>query len=345
MSSPVTPAVTPGSQSGNDQTRELLQFLREQNDANRTAIRNEAEANRKLLLDTVKFVSIPVAMLIAIAGFLGFRSISDLKATLEAEARRSTQSEIKTMQGEIQKELNEQFQTPSLKAMVQNAAAEYTRTAAEPLIKRNVEEQVKARVAAERPTIIASVAEQTKAAVRQMEPQINLQVRDSVEATVQHQVEPVTKQIDGLKTEVAKLSARTQPRILSADQQSILVKRWKQFSGRKVYAMAVSYNTEGIGLCNQIVSVLVSAGTTVSNGCGSIMFFGGGVDYGIQITYTDPDADFANALSKGLVDANIKADAAPGPGKMDHVQIFVQLNPALLGTPSPQKTPQGGTEK
>lgn len=56
------------------QTRELLQFLRVANDANRTAVRNDAEANRKLLLDTVKIVSIPVAVLIAVAAWFGFRS-------------------------------------------------------------------------------------------------------------------------------------------------------------------------------------------------------------------------------------------------------------------------------
>jgi hypothetical protein len=92
MSSPGPPVPPP-----NDQTRDLLQFLREENAASLTAVREDAEASRKLLIDTVKLVSIPVTALILVAGWFGFKSISDLKGALEAEARKSTQAEIARM--------------------------------------------------------------------------------------------------------------------------------------------------------------------------------------------------------------------------------------------------------
>jgi len=184
-----------------NQTQELLKFLREENSANRAAIRDDAVANRQLLLDTVRLVSIPVAVLIAVAAWFGFKSISDLKGALEAEARQSTQVEVSRMQNEIRGRISEQFQTPALQKMVKEAAAEQTKTASEPLIKQEVATQVKARVDTERPTIVAAVTEQTKAAVKQMGPQIDQQVRDSVEAKVQHQVEPVIQKLNTLKSD------------------------------------------------------------------------------------------------------------------------------------------------
>ena len=148
-----------------DDAKELLQFLREENEANRRAVRDDAEANRKLLLDTVKIVSVPVGILILIAGWMGFRSIGDLKSTLESEAQQSTQAEIARMQTEIRTRLSEQFQTPALQQAVKDAAVEATKTAADPLIKSEVASQVKARIDAERPTIEAAVTQQTRTAL------------------------------------------------------------------------------------------------------------------------------------------------------------------------------------
>jgi hypothetical protein len=85
--------------------------------------------------------------------------------------------------------------------MVKDAAAEQTRTAAEPLIKREVATQVKMRVDAERPVIVATVTQQTKEAVKQMQPQIDLQVKDSVEAIVQRQVKPVAQEMSKLQAD------------------------------------------------------------------------------------------------------------------------------------------------
>jgi hypothetical protein len=196
MSTPSQPVSSPMPSSPvPEEVRETLQFLRQENDANRTAIRVESEANRKLLLDTVKIVSIPVGILILVAGWMGFHSISDLKATLEAEARQSTRDEISRMQVEIRQKLTDQFQTPSLQQMVKQAAAESTKTAAEPLIKSEVATQVKSRVDAERPAITSAVNQQTQIAVKQMGSQIDSQVRSSVDAKVATSIDPVIRRI------------------------------------------------------------------------------------------------------------------------------------------------------
>ncbi len=184
-----------------DQTRELLQFLREENTSYREALRDEGEASRKLLLDTVKFASIPLAVIIAIAAGLGFQSLRDLKQTLQTEARRETKAEITRMQTEIHNTLKDQFQTPALQKMVKEAAGDATKTAAEPLIKTEVATQVKSRVDAERGRIGSAVTEQTHAAVEEMSSKIDSLVKTSVDDRVQSEVEPVLKQVTELKNE------------------------------------------------------------------------------------------------------------------------------------------------
>jgi len=134
-------APVPAQPEPND-ARELIEFLRAENDANRRAIREDAEANRKLLLDTVKFVSIPVTLLIATAGVLGFKSISDLKHTLETQARQATNAEIARMQGEIRQRLEEQFKMPELQKMVRSSADAAVQSA----VTKEVEKSLDARM-------------------------------------------------------------------------------------------------------------------------------------------------------------------------------------------------------
>jgi hypothetical protein len=178
-----------------DQTRDLLQFLREENAASRSAVREDAEASRKLLLDTVRLISLPVTALAIIAAFLGFASVRDLKQTIQAEARRQTQTEITRMQGEIRTRLDEQFQTPALQKMVKEAAKESTKAAAEPLIKSEVATQVGSRVDAEKPAIAAAVTQQSQIAVKQMGSQLDSLVKKSVDVKVSTDVDPVIQKI------------------------------------------------------------------------------------------------------------------------------------------------------
>lgn len=193
-----TPAPAAPGQPGlpnSDQTRDLLQFIREENEANRKAVRDDAESNRKVFLDTMKIVSIPLSLIVLVAAFFGIKSIGDVKDAIQNEARRETQTEITRMQSEIRTRLDQQFQTPALQKMVKEAAKESTKTDAEPLIKSEVATQVRSRVDAERPAIVAAVTQQTQAAVKQMGPQIDSLVKKSVDTKVSTDVDPVIRQI------------------------------------------------------------------------------------------------------------------------------------------------------
>jgi hypothetical protein len=185
-----------------EQTRELLRFLRLENEANRTAVRQDAESNRNLFLSTLKVVSWPVAVALAVAGFFGWKSFADMTRTMQSEARLDTRLEIDRMRGEIRKSLNEQFQTAALQQMVRQEAREATSNAATPLIKGEVATQVKIRVDAERGTIAKAVTAQTQLAVAEMTPHIDSQVKQSVDAKVDGAVQPVIQQLDSLKGDI-----------------------------------------------------------------------------------------------------------------------------------------------
>ena len=179
-----------------DQTRELLEFIRTESSANRAAVREDAESNRKLLLDTVKIISIPMSLVIVLFTFLGIKSMGDIKETIQTEARRETQSEITRLQKEIRQSLEEQFQTPNLQKLVKEAARESTEKSAEPLIKSEVATQVKARVDAEKPAIASAVTKQSQEAVKQMAPQIGTLVKQSVDEKVARDITPVLQKVN-----------------------------------------------------------------------------------------------------------------------------------------------------
>jgi hypothetical protein len=69
--------------------REMLTFLHEESATNRTALREETEAKRTLLKDTLRIAAFPLAVIIAVAGFFGWRSISDLRQSVQDEAKQA----------------------------------------------------------------------------------------------------------------------------------------------------------------------------------------------------------------------------------------------------------------
>ena len=158
-------------------------------------MRDDAESTRKIFLDTMKIVSVPLSLIIIVAAFLGIKSIDDAKQTIQVEARRETQAEVTRMQAEIRSRLDEQFQTPTLQKLVKEAARESTEKSAEPLIKSEVAGQVKLRVEAERPAIAAAVSHQSQVAVEQMGSQLDSLVKKSLDTRVSTDIAPVMQKI------------------------------------------------------------------------------------------------------------------------------------------------------
>jgi len=186
--------------------RDLLTYLRTENISNREYLRDQADADRDLLTKTAKLVAVPLAVLIAVVGFLGFKSLSDLKSAIQNEAhseskaeiarmQTETDAQIKSMQSDIRERLNQQFQSQNLRGIVMEAAKEHTQTTAKPLIQAEVGSQVKRRLDAEQGSIQRAITDQTQAAVKQMTPQIDRLVKENVDSKIQSQVEPVRKEL------------------------------------------------------------------------------------------------------------------------------------------------------
>jgi len=181
--------------------KELLEFLRKENDAARTTVREESDANRKLLTDSLKVIAYPVTAALAILSFLGFRSVKEMKDNIQTEAKSQTSAEVIRMQEEIRRRLSEQFQAPNLKAIVSQAARDATSTTAQPLIKAEVNTQVSRSVEAQKGVISQNVKDQTQQAVKQMGTTIESYVRNAVDSKVSAAVDPVSRQVRDLSNE------------------------------------------------------------------------------------------------------------------------------------------------
>lgn len=183
--------------------RELLIFLREENEAARSALREESKANRDVLLGALKIVAYPLAVLVAIAGFLGWRSLADLKTTIQNEAHQETTLEIKRMQTEIRTRLDTQFQTPELRKVVREAAREQTGVALHPLIVKEVSTDVARSVTQEQETIKSAVVVEVHKAVNDLSPtldgivhtRVNNTVDGAVDAKIAKEVAPVLQSL------------------------------------------------------------------------------------------------------------------------------------------------------
>jgi hypothetical protein len=179
--------------------RELLTYLREEAAANRSALRDEAEANRKLFSDTLKVAAVPLTAIIFVSGFFGWKSISDLRQSVQDEAKRQTETEVHRMQEEIRGKLNAEFETPQLQKTVREAASAQTDAVLRPLIQKEVSTNVTRSVASQQATINSTIVSETHKAVVDLKPtidsivgaRVNSTVDASVNKTVDSKVQPV----------------------------------------------------------------------------------------------------------------------------------------------------------
>lgn len=186
---PTPPATEPLKPQPDSLDRELLKFLREESDANRRALREDSDANRDKLLGTLKIIAYPITVALLIAGFLGWRSIADVRQSIQEEAQEETKTEIARMQEEIRQKLTAQFETPQIQKVVKEAAANQTQSVLRPLIVQEVSTDVAKSVKDEQHTINSTLISETHKAVGQLTPTIDGIVSARVNATVDKAVD------------------------------------------------------------------------------------------------------------------------------------------------------------
>lgn len=128
---------------------ELVKFLREQSEANRSALREEAIANRsaqceeseairKLFTLTSSIVAIPLAVALALAGIFWYRDMNTMKEAMKQEGEAAAKLEIKRMDTHIDETLQAQFNTKSMQDRIDRAAEIATAGKAKSLIEDRV---------------------------------------------------------------------------------------------------------------------------------------------------------------------------------------------------------------
>jgi len=124
------------------------------------------------------------------------------------------------MQEEIRHTLEDQFKTPTIQKMVEDAATSQTQSVLHPLITQEVTTAVKRGVDAEQPVIQATVVKETRTAVDNLKPtldgivtsHVNATVDKAVAAQIAEKITPVVKELNDLK-ENQKLWVLTQEQI------------------------------------------------------------------------------------------------------------------------------------
>jgi len=132
---------------------EILKYLREEAEKNREAQRDESDANRKLFIDTSKIVAIPLAVALALAGLLFYRDLSTMKEAMKTEGEAEAKAEIKRMDAQIDKTLEDRFQSYNIQKTIQKAALDATSKQAPGLIREVITPEVRKAVEGQSGTI------------------------------------------------------------------------------------------------------------------------------------------------------------------------------------------------
>ena len=142
------PAIPPSPMVTDDQ-KEMFKFLREQAEANRSALREDALANRaaqredveavrRLFTTTSTIVAIPLAVALTLAGIFWFKDMNSMKEQLEKEGKAAEQAEIEKMDAHIDATLQQQFTTKAMQDRIDRAAEKATEGKAKGLIEDRV---------------------------------------------------------------------------------------------------------------------------------------------------------------------------------------------------------------
>jgi hypothetical protein len=115
---PERPRLLAGQFALSAETRELLEFVRKEN-----------EANRRYFTELVRIFGGGITALVLVAGgllvFFGLRTFRDI----QSQAQEATQTEITNMKGQIQNELTQQFSAPVMKKLIHDTAKSAVQTA------------------------------------------------------------------------------------------------------------------------------------------------------------------------------------------------------------------------
>jgi hypothetical protein len=135
------PAPPPLSPSNEGKTEEIIKFLREENEKNRTSIFTDARESRDLINSWFKIAGSVLSLLIAVAAIFGFKSFSDLQKTYEEKMQK--------LQTDVLQRVDDHFKDPNIQDMMEKAAKTAAKDVTTEAIHQEIARQVKTRLDAE----------------------------------------------------------------------------------------------------------------------------------------------------------------------------------------------------
>jgi hypothetical protein len=111
------------------------------------------------------------------------------------EAKTKTTQELENVRVEVKKEIDKEFQSDNIAALVRNAAKERTEQELQQIIRSEVSAQVAKGIEERGPEIRTIIEDQTKVAVKALEPSMRSLVEKATQDQVKEAVDPVRDQI------------------------------------------------------------------------------------------------------------------------------------------------------
>jgi hypothetical protein len=180
----------------------------------------QMEKDRSYFNSLYKTAAGVIALIFAIAGFLQYKTVSDMRTEMRvavndelerdktemaalrvqvaktgAEVQDTAKQELVNVRAEVQKRINDEFQSKNISSLVANAAKEHTGNELNRVIRADVAAQVANSVEEQRPFIQTIVESKTKEAVMALQPIIGAAVDKATQKQVNDSVIPIQKQM------------------------------------------------------------------------------------------------------------------------------------------------------
>jgi hypothetical protein len=164
--------------------KDVLEFVRKQGAEDRAYFDH-------IFKRTTWGVSLILGVGLAVARFLGWRSLADARE----QVRSQTQAEISNMRAEVRKRIDAEFQTPEITKIVQTVARERASQEINRIISEAVARQVQTVVKSQEDGIRKAITQDTQAAVARLAPTIDDVVAKQIRTKVESAINPLEDQL------------------------------------------------------------------------------------------------------------------------------------------------------
>lgn len=202
MSTPPTPPPVE-TRGVSPELKEMLDFISRENERNRDFFNDLFGKSRTFLLLLLAAISGGVA-------FVGYKTISDAKNAAETAAATAVTDRLKELKPKIDQQIVEnvsaEFATPKIDKLVAESADVATQRLADPLIRKQVEQQVAVSVRRQDARIDTTLTREVGRAVNEVRDKVQEQTDSEINKIVTATVAPQLKQLVAANAEATQFA-------------------------------------------------------------------------------------------------------------------------------------------